>query len=547
MIKEIFRLKGAVLLLIVIVVVLIYSFNTLTYVPKDYVSLVVYGDNIATDEKAFYEDDMLYLPIDVINSTIDEYIYYDKVASKVIITTYDELIKMKLNDNVMQVNFENKDIIKSVKEIEGTIYVPFNYLQEIYDVNVSYNDMQKVVTIDNEMLDTGISSENKIPVYTDITTDSSILEYVNKDENLVVYTDSLNHNRWYKIKTSDNYVGYVFKDSVVVTEYVEVEEVKEVKEKISMYWQYGNSLTALTDEEGVNVVSPTLYELKNEYGEVTSLKADDYVEQAKSYGYDVWPIITNGIDDVNYTAEDTSLLMNSESARETLIRNISDIIERDNLDGINIDFEAMRSADKDMFSQFIRELAPILRKDGKVLSVDVYFVNYIDRQEVGKAADYTVLMGYDQRGSWSDEAGSIAEVSWTDANVKSLINDSEIPPEKILLGIPLYTRMFTVKQTVDSSGNVTGVDLSTYVYTMTQALDYVSKNGYQLQYDEVAGQDYIQYSKGTTTYTMYIENEKSLINRVNVVNENSLGGIVTWRKGFETDYTFKVIDDNLER
>ena len=544
MIKEIFRLKSVVILSVIILGIIIYFSNIDIFSTKEYSSLVVFGDNIKTEYTPFIEDDQVYISVDTISKTIDEYIYYDKLGEKVIITTYDELIKMKQNEKFMEVNFENKDIVGSVKLVEGQAFVPIENLEDIYDIDVLYNKNQNVIVINNDELDKGKLLNNKITIYEDIKTDSNILGYLSKDDEITVYTDSLNHNRWYKICTKDNIVGYIFKDSVeVVKKDVVNEDINKLNdiykdEKISMYWQYGNNLSTLTKEEGVNVVSPTLYELENSSGDVNRKPASDYVTKAKSLGYEVWPIITNGIDDVNYTSKDTSILMNNEKARENLIKNISKIAKEDKLDGINLDFEAMNPDDKDKFSQFVRELAPILRKDGIILSVDVYFVNYIDRKEVGKAADYTILMGYDQRGSWSSTPGSIAEVPWTEENVKSLMTHSEIESHKIILGIPLYTRLFTTKAGSDK--------LTATVYTMTNALNYVKKNGLEVKYDEKAMQNYIKYTKGSTTYSMWLEDETSLKNRCAVVNNNELAGIATWRKGFETDNTYSIIANELK-
>ena len=60
----------------------------------------------------------------------------------------------------------------------------------------------------------------------------------------------------------------------------------------------------------------------------------------------------------------------------------------------------MREADKYMYTQFLRELHPVMKENGKTLTADIYFTSYIDRMGVGHACDYVMLMGYDQRGNW---------------------------------------------------------------------------------------------------------------------------------------------------
>lgn len=538
MLNEILRLKSVVILGIIIVLSIL-ALNNLE-LEKEYASLVIYGDNIKTDYEPFEEDGIIYLSVDTISKTIDEYIYYDKTTSRVIITTENKLIKLKKDETFMEVNFEEVDILGSVKIDNDEAYVPIENLEDIYNIDVIYNSDKDVITVINNTETRGVITNNKIAVYSDIETDSEVLSYLNIDDEVIVYTENLDHSRWYKVQTDDNLVGYIFKESVLLKDDAKPleENIDDMyDEKVLMYWQYGNNLETLTDEEYVNVVSPTLYEMSNSNGDITSKDASDYVDKAKSLGYDVWPIITNGIDDVNYTSSDTSKLMNSEKARENLIKNIVDIIEEDNLDGINIDFEAMNPDDKDMYSQFIRELSAVLDDMDKVLSVDVYFVNYVDREEIGKAVDYVMLMGYDQRGSWSSTAGSIAEVSWVEENVVSLMEDSNIPNYKIILGIPLYTRMFSRDESSD--------ELIATVYSMYAALEYVKDNDLETKYDEEAGQNYIDYVSDEVIYSMWLEDETSLINRTNLVNEYELSGIAAWRKGLETDDTFEIIGDNF--
>jgi spore germination protein YaaH len=229
--------------------------------------------------------------------------------------------------------------------------------------------------------------------------------------------------------------------------------------------------------------------------------------------------------------------MNSETARESLIKNILEVLKRDNLDGINIDFENMKPDDRELYTQFIRELAPLVRKQNKVISVDMYFVNYVDRKGIGEAADYAILMGYDQRGNWSNESGSISEISWVEKNIKSLMNDSEIPSEKIILGVPFYTRLWTEKSGTSKP--------TTSIYTIKDAATYIASNKLKTVYDEKAGQNYVEYTKGDLTYKMWIEDSTSMKNRVDIINTNELAGLAAWQKGFETSDIWTTIRDSI--
>jgi spore germination protein YaaH len=538
--KEIFRLKYSIALILILSFAVI-MFEIAPAKRSDVPSLIIFGDNIQTDFKPFIEDGGIYISSDTVGKTIDDNIFYDSITSKIIVTTDTDVAKFKVGEKKVNLNLENKDIENEIKLIDDKVYIPINVLKNLYNIDVNYNEDLNSIVIDKKVTPQSDVLFNKVSVYSDILTNSDVLCELSKNDKITIYENSLKHNRWIKIKTSENIVGYIFKDSAILKE-VEVEQiVKEKKDKVVMFWQYGNNLTTLENSkiDVVNVVSPTLYELSNSKGDITSLTADTYVTKAKSLGYKVWPIITNGIDSVGYSTTDTSLLMNSETSRENLIKNILDLLKNDKLDGINIDFENMKIDDRNLYTQFIRELAPLVRKLGKTISVDMYFVAYIDRKGVGEAADYTVLMGYDQRGSWSNESGSISEISWVEGNVKSLINDSKIPSDKIILGVPFYTRLWTEKVGVSKP--------TTNVYTIKEAANYVKTNNLKSTYDEKSGQNYVQYTKGSVTYKMWIEDGTSMKNRVNTINTYELGGLAAWQKGFESPDIWKTINENITK
>ncbi len=439
----------------------------------------------------------------------------------------------------------DKNIAHPAKRIDGVVFIPVTDLLEFYDICLSYNSDNKIVSIDKKDIDTTKIKYNSTNMYEDISTSSNVLQRLSKDEDVVLYEEALQHNRWIKVKTMSGNVGYIFKNCVNKLDNASVDgndgniDNNINAKKYVMFWQYGSSLDGLGDKiDGVNVASPTVYEISNALGDVSGKITSGYVNKAHSYGYSVWPIITNGIDNANYSSQDTSTIMNSEIARENLIKNILNILERDNLDGINIDFEAMKSEDKELYTQFIRELAPLVREKGKVLSVDMYFVNYIDRKKVGQAADYAVLMGYDENGGWSEKSGSVSSLSWVDGLINSLMNDSNIPESKIILGVPFYTRLWTEK-----AGEAKP---SSTIYTMNQAMNYINKNNIDFSYNEESGKNYFEYTKGSVTYKMWIEDAVSIKNRVDIVNKYNLAGISAWRKGFEMSDIWNVITSNLK-
>lgn len=539
-------------LLIVFVIFFTFNISKKSGEMKE-ANLVIYGDNIETNYKPFKQDEGIYISVDTISKVIDPDIYYDKVATKVIITTKNDVVKFKIDENLMSKNMEYISTNTCAKLSDGQPYVDIELLKDIYNINIEYNEDTNTISIDKKSSTDIPIKYDRVNVYSDISTNSEVLQTIGKNNTVTLYNESLNHNRWYKVKTDSGVIGYIAKLNIDISDVKAQEERQEnekneeektseqVQEKLTMFWQYGSDLTILGEEkiDGVNVVSPTWYELKNVNGDISSKYSQEYYNKAKEYGYEVWPIITNGIDSSSYSPEDTSAMLNSERNRENFIKNLVNIAKDNKVDGINIDFEAMKDEDRDLFTQFIRELAPMLRKNNIKLSVDMYFVKYIDRTRVGEAADYIVLMGYDQRGAWSSEAGSIAEVSWVESNINSLINDSKIPASKIILGVPFYTRLWTEK-----AGDS---DIGTKVYTMKDCQSFIEKYEIAPVWDEDAGQNYAEYVTGDITYKLWIEDSDSVKRRVESVNKYDLAGITGWRKGFETSDIWQVINESLEK
>lgn len=549
MFSNIKRLIVPVILILVLSTVLVTGKVIKSNINTKEADLVIYGDNINTNYKPFIQNNGVYLSVDTIFKVIDEYIYYDKVATKIIVTNADNVIKFKIDENLMSKNMEYINTDTCAKLVNGQPYVDINLLKDIYQINIEYNEVTNTISIDKKDVKDIPVRYDRVNVYSDLSTNSNILQTIGKNNTVTLYQESLNHSRWLKVKTDSGIVGYITKNSIDSIYFTkeenkgkeEPDEPVENKEKLMMFWQYGSDLTTLGEEkiDGVNVVSPTWYELKNINGEISSKYSSEYYNRAKEYGYEIWPIVTNGIDSSSYSADDTSKMLNSEKNRENFIKNLIEIAKDNKLDGINIDFEAMKDDDREMFTQFIREMAPMFRRNNIKLSVDMYFVKYIDREEIGKVADYVVLMGYDQRGAWSSDIGSIAEISWVEKNINSLINDSKIPSNKIILGVPFYTRLWISK--------VGNAKPTTRVYTMKNCQEFLQEYGVTPVWDEDAGQNYAEYKSGNVTYQLWIEDKDSIKRRVETVNKYHLAGITGWRKGFETKDIWTTIQNTLEK
>lgn len=328
------------------------------------------------------------------------------------------------------------------------------------------------------------------------------------------------------------------------------DESLKLKEKVNLTWEIYNNAPSYA-AEGVNVVSPTWYEIisdssfKNSQTVYsngnTTLKITDkansgYLDYAKNNGYDVWIAYRN-----NFNVSDTAKFLNSDSARSEAIRFLIKGLADTKADGINIDFENMN--DKNAFTNHVREISVALRRLGLVTSVDInkydktggtWSLCY-DRKSLANYADYIFLMAYDQNGSWSKKSGPVAGLDWVEGGINTTL--SEVDAEKLVLGVPLYVRIWQEKD---------GSVVKTSAVSMDYALKTAAENNASVSYDEKIGQNVYRWVKDGYDYTVYMEDEVSVANKTALVQKYALAGVGTWRRGFESSGIWSVIKNGLE-
>lgn len=60
-----------------------------------------------------------------------------------------------------------------------------------------------------------------------------------------------------------------------------------------------------------------------------------------------------------------------------------------------------------------------------------------------------------------------------------------------------------------------------------------------------AGQNYVEYTESNKRYRIWIEDETSMKSRIELINKYHLAGVASWRRGFEKQEIWKVIQENL--
>jgi len=521
---------------------------------NDTISLVINNRNVTERLKhdIKIENNIIYVSMDDIENFFDKYIYIEAETNEVVTTYNDKIASIGFDANKMTLNGAIKKTSSSALKDGETVYLPISEMLEVYNIELTNIEKTQTITLDSmnrEQIKATVKS--KATVKNAGKFFSRTADKAAKGSTVIVIDNEAisEGEKWVKIRTENGKIGYIKANKLENITKVREEEVveKQITGKVNMFWDYFSQYYAAPNRtgqviEGINVVSPLFFYLDKDDGtlkENIGTAGRAYIEWAHSNGYKVWPMVSNAEAGIKVTSN----ILNSYTKRQQLIQSIVEKCALYDIDGINIDFENMYKEDKDKFSRFIIELMPRMEEMGIVVSVDVtapdgapnWSMCY-DRNVIGDVADYLVFMAYDQHGNSSTDAGTTAGFNWVETNLKKIIEYDEVDTEKIILGMPFYTRQWTVAPD--------GKIKSKSVVSM---MDIKIPNNVEKQWDDDLKQYYIEYKSGKNTIKMWIEDGTSIKEKVSLVTKYNLGGTSCWRKDMETSNVWTIIREELEK
>lgn len=519
---------------------------------------LVIGSQVVTGENPpIVREGRVLLPFDTVKKYIDPYIWWDEEQKKVIVTTRDRVIRMETGNLEAIVNEEPMELQFPPVEESGTLYIPMDFLKDFYNIDIRYVPDHDVVIIDhrNSIYRIGEPITAEAAVRAGMSIKEPIVRRFSESElgtqaaELVIFEE---YDSWYRVRTYEGIFGYIQRSDVVVREIIITGGETENKSaavslpagKINLVWDmtYSKKYMEFSRENspGIDILSPTWFEIIDREGTLKNRARPEYVEWAHSNGWQVWGHVANAFNDI----EGTSMILNSTELRHRVIKQILAYASLYGLDGINIDFENIYLKDKDAYTQFVRELAPLLREQGLVVSVAVgvpggsetWSLSH-DRKALGESVDYVCLMTYDQ--NWP-APGSSAELQWVEDRLVATLK--EVPPEKLLLGIPLYTRLWA-EETVD--GKVKTSYLA--ALTVDGAWQRVEDNDATVVWNPVQGQYHATYEKDGKTLKMWIEDADSVNFKTSLIHKYNLAGACVWAANFANESVWPVFERNLKK
>lgn len=499
--------------------------------------LIIEDVLIEDGEPVILMDDDIYFSYEVLKTYIDEDIFYDEAEKMLILTNERYVKRFIVDENEASINSRPFLIDNPIRIIDDKLYVPLDLFKDDYEISVAYYPETMAVVVDYRdryYLDGEVILEGaSIRADLDIKA-PKLLSNMEIATKVYVYGE---YENWYKVRTLDGIPGFMEKKYLMLnhtkdkykTELIDRPTEKEDRPLINLTWDYTYRKLTNTGNigpiEGVNVLSPTWFSITDADGTIYDKGNREYVRKYRELGYEIWPLIDNSFDpDLTYE------LLISSRKREGLIKRILDIYLDYGFQGINIDFENIHLKDKDLLTQFLRELYPVFKEEGLYVSMAVSPISTsenwslsFDRERLKEATDYLMLMAYDQHWATSPVAGSVAQYSWVEASLKRVLEI--IPNEQLILGVPYYTRLW-----IEEEGQLRSQALS-----METANRFIQEYNIDLIWDDESKQYYGEVRKDNKFYRIWLENSQSLEYKASLVNKYDLAGIASWRKGFETE------------
>lgn len=511
--------------------------------------LAIIVQNTLIEEKGIVLNGRPYVSAGVVKEYLNDRFYWDSAENLYIYTTPTEMITAHVGESQYTVDKQNTAVDYQIVKVEdGVTYVALEYVKQYTALDYEYLEEPNRVQITCEYGEVPVAEAKKnSEVRYRAGHKSPILTDVKKGDMLFVLDEGENQvEKWTKVRTKDGYIGYI-KDNklreqtttTLKTEFVEPEYSSLTKDyTINLSWHQvtnkdANSqvLEKLADAKGLTTISPTWFFIRDNNGNIESLASQDYVNYCHQNGVEVWGLVEN----ITYKDQfDISEVLNKTSARQNLVTQlIAQAIQYD-LDGINVDIEALPGEAGDGFIEFIRELSIMCRRNNIILSVDnyvpmAYNQNY-HRKEQGIVADYVIIMGYDEHFAGSEEAGSVASIGYVKNGIEKTLE--EVPAEKVINAVPFYTRLWKT----DAEGK-----LSSSALGMQKSAKTLADHNVTPEWDEETAQYYGAFEEGDDFYQIWLEEERSIEEKAKLIKNYGLAGIASWRLGYEKNEIWDTI------
>lgn len=481
-----------------------------------------------------------------VESQLNSCFYWDEETKGILLTTSGGVQTLLPGDAAVAKTPGGQPAVQ--QESDGTVYISLDVVKEYTDLDYAYYSDPNRVVIRNEWdgVEQATVQSDTAQVRQKGGIKSLILADVQKGDTLL-YLENLDN--WCKVMTADGYTGYIQTEDISEPEAIEARTAKKDSyeritrdHKINLVWHQSTStesndaMAEMTAEmTGVNVISPTWFSVTDETGTISSLASADYVKLAHDAGREVWGLIDN----FNEAFDETTDLAYA-SVRRRIIEQLLAEAASCGMDGINVDFENLKEAGIPHYLQFLRELTSAAHAQNLVVSVDTpvpqAYTMYYQRGEQARFVDYMIVMAYDEHFAGSEEAGSVSSLPFVQQAVEEMTR--VMPADQVICGIPFYTRVWTEKFGQSA--------IISEVLGMDGAKNYAKENQMTETWDASLGQNVATVETSDARYTIWMEDEQSMEEKLKVIQSADLAGVAEWKLGFECADVWSLISEYIE-
>ena len=481
-----------------------------------------------------------------VESQLNSCFYWDEETKGILLTTSGGVQTLLPGDAAVAKTPGGQPAVQ--QESDGTVYISLDVVKEYTDLDYAYYSDPNRVVIRNEWdgVEQATVQSDTAQVRQKGGIKSLILADVQKGDTLL-YLENLDN--WCKVMTADGYTGYIQTEDISEPEDIEARTAKKDSyeritrdHKINLVWHQSTStesndaMAEMTAEmTGVNVISPTWFSVTDGTGTISSLASADYVKLTHDAGREVWGLIDN----FNEAFDETTDLAYA-SVRSRIIEQLLAEAASCGMDGINVDFENLKEAGIPHYLQFLRELTSAAHAQNLVVSVDTpvpqAYTMYYQRGEQARFVDYMIVMAYDEHFAGSEEAGSVSSLPFVQQAVEEMTR--VMPADQVICGIPFYTRVWTEKFGQSA--------ITSEVLGMDGAKNYAKENQMTETWDASLGQNVATVETSDARYTIWMEDEQSMEEKLKVIQSADLAGVAEWKLGFECADVWSLISEYIE-
>lgn len=265
-----------------------------------------------------------------------------------------------------------------------------------------------------------------------------------------------------------------------------------------------------------------------ESGELIEPDDEEMIALAEEYSVAPIMLISSLTESGTFSNERVAEILSNPAVRENAIENILNTMLEKGYLGINVDFEFIQAENTDNYIEFIRQLGERLSPYGFTVNTDLapktsaqqvgLLYESHDYRRIGEVSDTVLLMTYE----WGYVYGPPMAIAPLN-KVTEVVNYAltEIPPEKIYLGIPTYSYDWTLPFEKGVSKAET--------FGSAEAVILADRVGAEIMFDETAQSPYFVYTdEEGRTHEVWFEDARSIDAKLRLVDSNNLHGTGYW-------------------